>query len=136
MRRPLSHQKHTPGNFSGRPVLLLGTHLPAVKVFVCRTQNPCTPYREQGSSNTLGARPHPGAISQQHLPSAGVSVSHSSAAVAPPGNSWPSGAFKFLKRGNDLTEAAEESTEAAGTLPSLPPHFRGGSTIILLPLPP
>lgn len=64
LRWPLSHQKHAPGNFSGRPVLLLGTCLPAVKVFVCRTQNPCTPSREQGSSNTLGARPRPGAISQ------------------------------------------------------------------------
>jgi len=63
-------------------------------------------------------------------------VSCSSAAVALPGNSWPSVAFKFLKRGNDLTEAAEESTEEARTLPSLPPHFRGGSTIILLPFPP
>lgn len=101
LRRPLSHQKHSPGNFSGRPVLLLGTCLPAVKVFVCRTQNACTTLQRAGQQQYTRGQAHPGSISQQHLPQAGVWVSYSSAAVALPGNSWPSVTFTFLKRRND-----------------------------------
>ena len=117
-------------------VLLLRTCLPAVKVFVCRTQNACTPYREQGSSNTLGARP---------------TQAPSLSSIWPRlGSGWAIQVLLWLFRGTlghqwPLHSSREEMTNGGGRrqywggqdLPSPPPHFRGGgSTIVLLPFPP
>ena len=117
-------------------VLLLRTCLPAVKVFVCRTQNACTPYREQGSSNTLGARP---------------TQAPSLSSICPRlGSGWAIQVLLWLFQGTlghqwPLHSSREEMTNGGGkdnTEEARTFHHPllisggGGSTIVLLPFPP
>ena len=136
LRWPLSHQKHTQGNLSSCTVLLLGNVSACYEGLHIGLRISAHSTESRAAAICRGPGPPQVPSLSSICPRVEPYMGYSSAAVVLPGNSWPSVAFKFLKKGNRPTEVTEESTEEAGTLPPPPPHPRGGDTIVLLPRPP